>query len=210
MLMVCFEWMYTLQMSTSLISLEDGIALDLIDGETFIVLNWMNKMLKYQSTELWRSKYPNCGDLTFSSHRHVSYSNWLVLYWLVLYWDPQNNWYEDTASDHFWPFTYWTGVSSSLRLQQWQKEKNGRWQEQMIGKLEHWHKQTSNHTPLNNLADSQRKYNSLIVEKIEGNFRLTNQRYYEYGNRTSILLAFWFEKAAAIIHSTEAIQPTLL
>lgn len=42
-------------------------------------LSRMSKMLKYQSSEfglvdVWRSKFPNCRDFTFYSHRHVSYS----------------------------------------------------------------------------------------------------------------------------------------
>lgn len=46
----------------------------------------------------------------------------------------------------------------------------------------------------NNLKEARRDLNSLINEKIEGNLRFTNQKYYENGNRESRLLALRLRK----------------
>lgn len=66
--------------------------------------------------------------------------------------------------------------------------------EDKIGELEKKHKQTASSDVFKPLNDARRELNSLLSEKIEGNLRFTNQRYYEYGNRASKLLAFQLKK----------------
>uniref|UniRef100_A0A8C4NUS9 exodeoxyribonuclease III n=1 Tax=Dicentrarchus labrax TaxID=13489 RepID=A0A8C4NUS9_DICLA len=67
------------------------------------------------------------------------------------------------------------------------KKRDARQQEleQKIIKLEQQHKQSSNPTLLTNLRDARREYNNLVTEKIKGNLRFTNQKYYEHGKRAS-------------------------
>lgn len=75
--------------------------------------------------------------------------------------------------------------------------------EYTIKNLEKQHKQTSNPQLLNKIKNARREYNSLIADKIEGNLRFINQRYYEHGNRASRLLAIRLKKAKIFKHRTK-------
>ena len=84
--------------------------------------------------------------------------------------------------------------------------------ENTIENLEKQHKQTSNPQLLNKIKDAPREYNSLIADKIKGNLRFINQRYYEHGNRASRLLAIRFRKQRSSnivkkIKSSHSINP---
>lgn len=63
-----------------------------------------------------------------------------------------------------------------------------------IRDLEQQHKRTPNLNLLNTLKQTRRDLNNHLSEKIEGNLRFTNQKYYEYGNRASRLLALRLKK----------------
>ena len=66
--------------------------------------------------------------------------------------------------------------------------------EKSIGDLERQHKRTPNMTLLNTLTQARRDLNNHLSEKVEGNLRFTNQKYYEFGNRASRLLALRLRK----------------
>lgn len=66
--------------------------------------------------------------------------------------------------------------------------------ENKIKELEHKHKQSASTSLTKDLNAARRELNSLLTDKIEGSLRFTNQRYYEYGNRASRLLAFRLRK----------------
>ena len=74
------------------------------------------------------------------------------------------------------------------------REKKQRQLEDKIGALEQQHKRTPNLNILNTLKQARRDLNTHLSEKIEGNLRFTNQKYYEYGNRASRLLALRLKK----------------
>jgi len=111
--------------------------------------------------------------------------------------------YQDTdTSPEISPLILWDCAKAYLRgriisfASARKKKRDTRKQEleQTIVKLEQQHKKSLSPTLLTNLRDAQREYDSLVTEKIEGNLRFINQKYYEHGNRASQLLAFRLRK----------------
>ncbi len=75
-----------------------------------------------------------------------------------------------------------------------EREAKQRESEDKIKELEHKHKQSAKSRVTNDLNATRRQLNSLLSDKIEGSLRFTNQKYYEYGNRASKLLALRLRK----------------
>lgn len=63
-----------------------------------------------------------------------------------------------------------------------------------IKRLEQQHKKTPSTKLLDELKSLRRQLDQLVTEKIEGSLRFTKQKYYEYGNRASKLLALQLKK----------------
>lgn len=80
-----------------------------------------------------------------------------------------------------------------------QKEAKQKELENKIKELESKHKQTVSPALINKLNTTRRELNNLLSDKIEGNLRFTNQKYYEDGNRASRLLAFRLRKQQSSI-----------
>lgn len=77
--------------------------------------------------------------------------------------------------------------------------------EDKIKKLEQQHKRTPTSCIFDTLKQARRDLNTLLTEKIEGNLRFTNQKYYENGNRASRLLALRLKKqqSSNIVHKLQ-------
>lgn len=78
-----------------------------------------------------------------------------------------------------------------------QREAKERELEDKIKELEYNHKQSASTILLKKLKATRRELDSLLSDKIEGNLRFTNQKYYEHGNRASSSLAFRLRKQKA-------------
>lgn len=82
--------------------------------------------------------------------------------------------------------------------------------ENKIRLLEQQHKRTPTPNLLNKLQQARRDLNNLTSEKVEGNIRFTNQKYYENGNRASRLLALRLKKqqSSNIVHKITSGEST--
>ena len=112
------------------------------------------------------------------------------------------NYLDTNTSPEISPLTLWDCAKAYIRgriisftsARKRKREEKQRELEDKIRQLEQQHKRNSTSSLLNNLKEARRDLNSLINEKIEGNLRFTNQKYYENGNRASRLLAFRLKK----------------
>lgn len=119
--------------------------------------------------------------------------------------------YLDTnASPEISPLILWDCAKAYIRgriisftsARKREREARQRELEDEIKKLEHKHKQSATTSVTNDLNATRRQLNSLLSDKIEGCLRFTNQKYYEYGNRASKLLAFRLRKqqSSNVVH----------
>ena len=100
------------------------------------------------------------------------------------------------------PLTLWDCAKAFLRgriiafacARRRQREAKQHELEDIIKVLEFKHKQSTSTSLLKELKATHRELDSLLSDKIEGNLRFTNQKYYEHGNRSSRLLAFRLRK----------------
>lgn len=111
--------------------------------------------------------------------------------------------YLDTnTSPDISPLTLWDCAKAYLRgriisfasAKKKRKEAERRALEDRIGHLEQQHKKAPTSDLLRVLDRARRELNSLLTEKVEGNLRFINQKYYENGNRASRLLALRLRK----------------
>lgn len=81
-------------------------------------------------------------------------------------------------------------IITYTRARKRKREERQRELKDKIRQLEQQHKRNPTSSLLNTLKETHRDLNRLITEKVEGNLRFTNQKYYKNGNRASRLLAF--------------------
>lgn len=74
--------------------------------------------------------------------------------------------------------------------------------ENKIKKLEKVYQVTKDTGTLNSLKEQRQKLDDLLTYKAEGQLRFANQKYYQYGNRASRLLAFQLrkEQSSRVVH----------